>query len=566
MLPERHELLRRRIEDVDPHQVTWYDLVPGVSHGVGRGLNSAPVMPQPHRHLVRERHHEIIVSASGHPWNNSRMSSARSASHASTPATSPLATFRSFTDITPVIALGPLDGRYRGVTAPLVDFLSEAALNRARVHVEVEWLIYLVQNEVLPGAPSLTDDDVAYLRSIPVTFGAEEITEMAEIEAETRHDVKAVEYFLKRRLDAAAQVLGHETALTGMHEIVHIFCTSEDINNLSYALVIKGAIEEVWHPAATALADQLADLARAEADRPMLSRTHGQTASPSTLGKEMAVFAARLRRQLRRIAAADFLGKINGATGTFGAHAVSVPSANWPAISRGFVEGLGLEWNPLTTQIEPHDWQADLYADVAHFNRIAHNIATDFWTYISLDYFHQNLAAQGSTGSSTMPHKVNPIRFENAEANLEISSALLESLAATLVTSRMQRDLTDSTTQRNVGVALGHSLLAIDNLRRGIAGVDSNPAVLDRDLDNAWEVLGEPIQQAMRAAEIAGATGMGNPYERLKELTRGRKVTATDMREFIKGLGIPAEVEERLLALTPANYVGIAPELVDFLD
>ena len=276
--------------------------------------------------------------------------------------------------------------------------------------------------------------------------------------------------------------------------------------------------------------------------------------------------AARLRRQLRRIAAADFLGKINGATGTFGAHAVSVPSANWPAISRGFVEGLGLEWNPLTTQIEPHDWQADLYADVAHFNRIAHNIATDFWTYISLDYFHQNLAAQGSTGSSTMPHKVNPIRFENAEANLEISSALLESLAATLVTSRMQRDLTDSTTQRNVGVALGHSLLAIDNLRRGIAGVDSNPAVLDRDLDNAWEVLGEPIQQAMRAAEIAGATGMGNPYERLKELTRGRKVTATDMREFIKGLGIPTEVEERLLALTPANYVGIAPELVDFLD
>ena len=465
-----------------------------------------------------------------------------------------------------MIALGPLDGRYRGVTAPLVDFLSEAALNRARVHVEVEWLIYLVQNEVLPGAPSLTDDDVAYLRSIPVTFGAEEITEMAEIEAETRHDVKAVEYFLKRRLDAAAQVLGHETALTGMHEIVHIFCTSEDINNLSYALVIKGAIEEVWHPAATALADQLADLARAEADRPMLSRTHGQTASPSTLGKEMAVFAARLRRQLRRIAAADFLGKINGATGTFGAHAVSVPSANWPAISRGFVEGLGLEWNPLTTQIEPHDWQADLYADVAHFNRIAHNIATDFWTYISLDYFHQNLAAQGSTGSSTMPHKVNPIRFENAEANLEISSALLESLAATLVTSRMQRDLTDSTTQRNVGVALGHSLLAIDNLRRGIAGVDSNPAVLDRDLDNAWEVLGEPIQQAMRAAEIAGATGMGNPYERLKELTRGRKVTATDMREFIRGLGIPAEVEERLLALTPANYVGIAPELVDFLD
>ena len=476
------------------------------------------------------------------------------------------ADFLPLADVSPAIALGPLDGRYRSVSAPLVDFLSEAALNRARVHVEVEWLIHLAQNKVLPGAPTLSDDDVAHLRSIPATFGADEIAEMAEIEAETRHDVKAVEYFLKRRLNTAADALGRETSLTSMHEIVHIFCTSEDINNLSYALVIKGAIEQVWLPAATALADQLADLAHTEANRPMLSRTHGQTASPTTLGKEMAVFAARLRRQLRRINATDFLGKINGATGTFGAHSVSVPAADWPAISRSFVEGLGLEWNPLTTQIEPHDWQADLYADVAHFNRIAHNIATDFWTYISLDYFHQNLAAQGSTGSSTMPHKVNPIRFENAEANLEVSSALLESLAATLVTSRLQRDLTDSTTQRNVGVALGHSLLAIDNLRRGISGVDSNPAVLARDLDQAWEVLGEPIQQAMRAAEIAGATGMGNPYERLKELTRGRKVTAQDMREFIKGLGIPREVEERLLALTPAHYVGVAPQLVDFLD
>ena len=478
----------------------------------------------------------------------------------------PFADFRPLADASPSIALGPLDGRYRSVSAPLVDFLSEAALNRARVHVEVEWLIHLVQNNVLAGAPTLTDADVAHLRSIPATFGAAEIAELAEIEAETRHDVKAVEYFLKRRLDAAEQAVGGATALTSMHEIVHIFCTSEDINNLSYALVIKGAIEQVWLPAATALADQLTDLAHAEANRPMLSRTHGQTASPTTLGKEMAVFAARLRRQLRRINTADFLGKINGATGTFGAHTVSVPSADWPAISRSFVEGLGLEWNPLTTQIEPHDWQADLYADVAHFNRIAHNIATDFWTYISLDYFHQNLAAQGSTGSSTMPHKVNPIRFENAEANLEISCALLESLAATLVTSRLQRDLTDSTTQRNVGVALGHSLLAIDNLRRGIAGVDSNPAVLDRDLGEAWEVLGEPIQQAMRAAEIAGATGMGNPYERLKELTRGRKVTAQDMHEFIKGLGIPAQVEQRLLQLTPASYIGIAPQLVDFLD
>ena len=447
-----------------------------------------------------------------------------------------------------------------------MDYLSEAALNRARVHIEVEWLIHLTANHVLPGAPELSEAEIAYLRAIPAEFGAAEIAELADIEAETRHDVKAVEYFLKRRLDAAASQLGKDTALAHMHEIVHIFCTSEDINNLSYAVVIKGAVQDVWLPAAGALADQLATLARENADLPMLSRTHGQTASPTTLGKEMAVFASRLQRQLRRIGATEYLGKINGATGTFGAHSVAVPGSDWPAISRAFVEGLGLTWNPLTTQIEPHDWQADLYADVAHFNRIAHNIATDFWTYISLDYFHQNLAAQGTTGSSTMPHKVNPIRFENAEANLEVSSALLESLAATLVTSRLQRDLTDSTTQRNIGVAFGHSLLAIDNLKCGISGVDPNPAVLARDLDNAWEVLGEPIQQAMRAAEIAGATGMGNPYERLKELTRGRRVTEADMREFIKGLGTPADVEERLLALTPAGYVGLAAQLVEYLE
>lgn len=469
-------------------------------------------------------------------------------------------------DIEPPIALGPLDGRYRAVAAPLVDYLSEAALNRARIRVEAEWLIFLANNHVLPGAPELDSAEVAYVRSIPEAFGRSEIEELAEIEAETRHDVKAVEYFIKRRLDHAEEALGRPTALTRMHEIVHIFCTSEDINNLSYALVIQGAMEAVWLPAANALAHTLAELAHQNASQPMLAHTHGQTATPTTLGKEMAVFAARLRRQLRRIEATEYLGKLNGATGTFGAHVVAVPSADWPALSRKFVESLGLTWNPLTTQIEPHDWQADLYADVAHFNRIAHNIATDFWTYISMGYFHQNLAAQGSTGSSTMPHKVNPIRFENAEANFEISSALLESLAATLVTSRMQRDLTDSTTQRNIGVALGHSLLAIDNLRRGIAGVDPNPVRLQADLDSSWEVLAEPIQQAMRAAQIAGATGMANPYERLKELTRGRRVTTEDMHAFIASLGLPQEVEERLQALTPASYTGLASKLVDFLS
>ncbi|MDD9207639.1 adenylosuccinate lyase, partial [Georgenia sp. 10Sc9-8] len=336
--------------------------------------------------------------------------------------------------LTPPIALGPLDGRYRGVVAPLTNHLSEAALNRARLHVEVEWLIHLTEHRVLPGAPELTAADTAYLRDVVATFGAAEIAELAEIERETLHDVKAVEYFLKRRLDAAPDVLG-TTTLPTVHEIVHIFCTSEDINNLSYALTVRDAVHAVWLPVATGVVDQLADLAREQAGAPMLARTHGQPATPTTLGKELAVLAHRLRRQLHRVRGTEFLGKLNGATGTYGAHVVSVPGVDWEEVSRGFVEHLGLTWNPLTTQIESHDWQAELYADVARFNRVLHNLATDVWTYISLGYFRQRLSAQGSTGSSTMPHKVNPIRFENAEANLEVSSALLDTLAATLVTS-----------------------------------------------------------------------------------------------------------------------------------
>jgi len=414
--------------------------------------------------------------------------------------------------LTPPIALGPLDGRYRSVTAPLTNYLSEAALNRARLQVEVEWLIHLTEGHVLPGAPVLSAAEKAYLRDVVASFGADEIAELAEIEAVTRHDVKAVEYLLKRRLDAAPAALGEDTVLPTVHEIVHIFCTSEDINNLSYALTIRDAVQDVWLPAARGLVEDLTALAHDNADAAMLSRTHGQAATPTTLGKEMAVLAWRLSRQVRRVEATEYLGKINGATGTYGAHVVSVPGADWEAVSRSFVEGLGLTWNPLTTQIESHDWQAELYSDVARFNRIAHNLATDVWTYISLGYFHQRLSAQGSTGSSTMPHKVNPIRFENGEANLEISCSLLDTLAATLVTSRLQRDLTDSTTQRNIGVAFGHSLLALDNIRRGLAGLDVDRSRLAEDLDATWEVLGEPVQQAMRAASVAGATGMADPY------------------------------------------------------
>jgi len=467
----------------------------------------------------------------------------------------------SLADVTPSIALGPLDGRYRAAVAPLVDHLSEAALNRERVHVEVEWVIHLAQHGVVPGAPTLTPADEAYLRDVVATFGADEIAELAEIERTTVHDVKAVEYFLKRRLAAAPE----GSALREVGELVHFACTSEDVNNLSYALMVRDAVHEVWLPAAAAVADEVAALAVELKDQPLLALTHGQPATPTTLGKELAVLAHRLRRQLRRIGADEFLGKLNGATGTYGAHVVAVPGADWPAVSKAFVEHLGLTWNPLTTQIESHDWQAELYADVARYNRVLHNLATDVWTYISRGVFTQ-IPVAGATGSSTMPHKVNPIRFENAEANLEISSALLDTLAATLVTSRLQRDLTDSTTQRNIGPAFGHSLLAIDNVRRGMRALAVDADLLARELDENWEVLGEPVQSAMRAASVAGVTGMENPYERLKELTRGRRLTADDMREFIAGLGLPDDVAARLAALTPASYTGLAASLVHYLQ
>ena len=423
-----------------------------------------------------------------------------------------------------------------------------------RLHVEVEWFIHLCTTAAVPGVRALTADETALLRAIPAEFGPDGIAEHAEIERETVHDVKAIEYYIKRRIAG--------TSLEPLSELVHFACTSEDINNLSYALMVQGAVRDVWLPAASALVDELASMARASRSQPMLSRTHGQPATPTTLGKELAVVAHRLRRQLRRIEAAEYLGKINGATGTFGAHAAAVPGTDWVAVSRGFVEGLGLVWNPLTTQIESHDWQAELYADVARFGRILHNLATDVWTYISLGFFAQ-VRGQGTIGSSAMPHKVNPIRFENAEANLEVSAALLDTLASTLVTSRMQRDLTDSTTQRNIGVAFGHSLLAIDNVRRGLAGLDVNPAALEADLDANWEVLAEPIQSAMRAAGIAGVPGMDNPYETLRDLTRGRRVGAVEVREFVAGLGLPSNVAERLAALTPGTYVGLAEKLVD---
>jgi adenylosuccinate lyase len=326
--------------------------------------------------------------------------------------------------------------------------------------------------------------------------------------------------------------------------------------------MVKGAVEQVWLPKAQALVEQLATMARELREVPLLAHTHGQPATPTTMGKELAVLAWRLTRQLRRIERQEYLGKFNGATGTYGAHLLALPGVGWPVVSQEFVEGLGLTWNPLTTQIESHDWQAELYADVARFNRILHNLCTDVWTYISMGYFAQ-VRGQGTVGSSTMPHKVNPIRFENAEANLEVSNALLDVLGSTLVQSRLQRDLTDSSMQRNIGTAFGHSLLALDNASRGLAGLDAVPEAMAADLEANWEVLAEPIQSAMRALGAQGVPGMEEPYERLKELTRGRRVGGEDVREFVRGLGLPAEVEERFLALTPQTYTALASRLVE---
>ncbi|KUG58567.1 adenylosuccinate lyase [Nesterenkonia jeotgali] len=455
-------------------------------------------------------------------------------------------------DAQPQIALGALDGRYRSAVAPLVDHLSEAALNRHRLHVEVEWFIHLCAEQVLSGLPTLTEEQVSGLRGIVTEFGTEQLQELGAIEAQTHHDVKAVEYFIARRLEG----LG----LSELTPLVHFACTSEDINNLSYALGIRDAVAEVWLPAARTALDGLATLAQDAAEVPMLSRTHGQPATPTTLGKEVAVFVHRLRRQLRRIESQEFLGKINGATGTYAAHLAAAPEADWPSLAQRFVEKLGLTFNPLTTQIESHDYQAELYADMARFNRILHGLCVDVWSYISIGFFRQ-IPVAGATGSSTMPHKVNPIRFENAEANLEISNALLDALGATLVESRWQRDLTDSSGQRNIGTAIGHSVLALSNISKGLKQLDVAAEVIAADLDANWEVLGEAIQTVMRAEAIAGVAGMEDPYERLKELTRGRRVDAEKLKGFVTGLGLSKDAEARLAQLTPGSYTGLAAHL-----
>ena len=456
----------------------------------------------------------------------------------------------------PTQPLSPLDGRYRAAVAELGEHLSEAGLNRARVQVEVEWLLYLTDHSLFGSSP-LSNANKAALRAVVTDFGQPEIDRLAELEATTRHDVKAVEYLVRGKLS--------ELGLDSIVELTHFACTSEDINNLSYAITIGSAVRDVWLVRFRTVIATLREMAIAHRDEPMLAHTHGQPATPTTVGKEFAVVVYRLEHILKQIEAVEYLGKFSGATGTFSAHVAADADQDWPAISREFVTSLGLVWNPLTTQIESHDWQAELYQRVSHANRILHNLCTDVWTYISIGYFTQ-IPQAGATGSSTMPHKINPIRFENAEANLELSCALLDSLSQTLVTSRLQRDLTDSTTQRNIGVALGHSLLALDNIQRGLGEIAIDSAGLHADLDGNWEVLGEAIQTVIRAEVAAGRSSIADPYALLKELTRGKRVGQAELVKFVNTLDLTSDAKARLATLTPHNYIGLASKLVDYLD
>ncbi len=448
--------------------------------------------------------------------------------------------------------LSPLDGRYRPQVRELGEHFSEAGLNRARIHVEIEWLIWLVEHNLITTKLSLTAKETQQLRSLVKDFSDDSVARLAKIEATTRHDVKAVEYFIREELEKLGR--------SDLGELVHFACTSEDINNLAYARVISDGLHEVMLPKAKNLAAKLREMSKQNAAVPMLSRTHGQPATPTTLGKELAVFVFRMERQLKRLEKQEILGKFSGATGTYAAHLAAAPGVDWAKQSKGFVEHLGFSWNPLTTQIESHDWQAELYQAMSHLNRILHNLATDVWTYISLNYFKQ-IPVAGATGSSTMPHKVNPIRFENAEANLELSSAILDSLAQTLVTSRLQRDLSDSSAQRNIGLGFGHSLLAIDNLIRGLDGLAVNEAVMATDLQESWEVIGEAIQTAIRADVARGLSTIADPYALLKELTRGKRIGEADLQAFIQKLELPQETRDRLMKLRPETYVGLAEEL-----
>ena len=446
-----------------------------------------------------------------------------------------------------LLALSPLDGRYAGKVAALRPIFSESGLIRARVHVEVEWLLALAAEPAIQELPALPAAAVERLRNLARDFGTADAARVKEIEATTNHDVKAVEYWIKERLRDDAD-------LAGALEFVHFACTSEDINNLSYALMLRQSREEVLLPALDRLCGSLRAMAHAHAALPMLSRTHGQTASPTTVGKELANVLARLQRQRRQLAAVEMPGKINGAVGNYNAHLAAYPDIDWAAFAQRFVESLGLDFNPYTTQIEPHDGIAELCDVQRRIDTITIDLCRDIWGYISLGYFRQAVKA-GEVGSSTMPHKVNPIDFENAEGNFGIANALLQHFAEKLPISRWQRDLTDSTVLRALGTAFGHALIGFESLAKGLGKLSVNAERLAADLDAAWEVLAEPVQTVMRRH------GLPNPYEQLKSLTRGHGIDAAALRAFIEGLDLPDDAKVRLAALTPGSYTGLAEAL-----
>ncbi len=452
-----------------------------------------------------------------------------------------------FSQLTALNALSPLDGRYAGKLTALRPLLSEYGLMHRRVQVEIEWFIAL-SDAGFAEFPALSEASRGLLRSLVIHFKEEDAQAIKDIEKTTNHDVKAVEYWIKRRIKGHAE-------LERMQEFVHFACTSEDINNTSHALMLKSARDEVMLPMLDRIIAKMSTMSRTFAAVPMLSRTHGQTASPTTVGKEVANVVARLKNARERIAGVKLLAKMNGAVGNYNAHLSAYPEHDWEAFSRQVVEGsLGLSFNPYTIQIEPHDYMAELFDAFTRVDTILIDWARDVWGYISLGYFKQKTKA-GEVGSSTMPHKVNPIDFENAEGNFGIASALLTHLAQKLPVSRWQRDLTDSTVLRNMGVALGYVLLGCDSLMRGLDKLELNESALAADLDSAWEVLAEPIQTVMRRY------GLPEPYEQLKAFTRGQPMTAELMRGFVAALDLPQAEKDRLLAMTPGSYTGLATAL-----
>ncbi|MCL4103904.1 UNVERIFIED_CONTAM: hypothetical protein GTU68_034766 [Idotea baltica] len=443
-------------------------------------------------------------------------------------------------------AVSPIDGRYGSKTSPLRGVFSEFGLIKRRVLVEVRWLQSLAAMDQISEVPKLSPLANELLENIIDNFSEKDALRIKEIEATTNHDVKAVEYFVKEQFADNAE-------LQAIGEFVHFACTSEDINNLSHGLMLRDGMDDVLLPAMNKIIAQLSKLAGEAAATPMLSRTHGQTASPSTMGKEVANVVARLQRQIWQLERIEYLGKINGAVGNYNAHLSAYPDIDWQANAELFVTSLGLTWNPYTTQIEPHDYMAELFDAIARFNTILIDFNRDIWGYISIGFFKQKTVA-GEIGSSTMPHKVNPIDFENSEGNLGLANAVFQHLSAKLPISRWQRDLTDSTVLRNMGVGMGYSLIAFESALKGIGKLELNESRLAQDLDNSWEVLAEPIQTVMRRY------GIEKPYEKLKELTRGQDMSQELIQKFVSELNLPKEAKDLLLALSPASYTGNAEQ------